>query len=187
MEQVKLYMLLLGAYPPGRHIEQHDIFFSIAPSVKALVPEIKAYWPDAGERVHIDAYREVQKVGAYRVQVVPKGTELSASGVKLFFVNLGGYLPDTFDELHYKMLIAAVSEADAIREAKETAFYKHTGFGTAHSHIDDKYGVDVDDIFQIEEILSDDIKMKYSIQLLPDSTGGAEDSMELGYFKLSRL
>ncbi len=29
----KLYMLLLGSKVPGGHIEQHDIFFGIAPSL----------------------------------------------------------------------------------------------------------------------------------------------------------
>lgn len=40
METPQLFMILLGAKPKGRNIEQHDIFFGIGISIKALLPEI---------------------------------------------------------------------------------------------------------------------------------------------------
>jgi len=40
---LKLFMLLLGCKPPGRHTEQHDVFFGIARSLRDLVPEIQAF------------------------------------------------------------------------------------------------------------------------------------------------
>ena len=45
MNALKLYMLLLGCKPPGRHTEQHDIFFGIAAELRDLVPEIQQFWP----------------------------------------------------------------------------------------------------------------------------------------------
>ena len=36
--------------------------------------------------------------------------------------------------------------AEAIRRAKTTTFFKEKDFKGAHSHIDDQFGVDVDDI-----------------------------------------
>lgn len=51
---LKLFMLLLGSKPPGRHVEQHDFFFGITSSISELVPEIKNFWPEAGDRIHID-------------------------------------------------------------------------------------------------------------------------------------
>lgn len=47
--------------------------------------------------------------------------------------------------------------------AKETAFYLHTGFEGAISHIDDKYGLDVDDLYEIYDILPVADKEKYSV------------------------
>jgi len=57
MSELKLFMVLLGCKPEGRHIEQHDIFFGIGYNLKELVPAMKEYWP--GGRIHIDAWREV--------------------------------------------------------------------------------------------------------------------------------
>jgi hypothetical protein len=102
----------------------------------------------------------------------------------LFFINLGGYKENEFDEFHYKMLVASEDKAEAVKRAKSTAFYKHTQFDGAKSHIDDKYGVDVDDLYQIEEVLDEALKNQFSIELTP-AQDGAEDQLHLGYFKLT--
>lgn len=186
METPKLFMILLGATPKGRNIEQHDIFFGIAESIKDLLPEMKTFWPEAKDKIHIDAYRIVNKVGNYKIEVIEKANEVKDKLTSLFFLNLGGYKPGEFEELHYKMLVVADQKSLAIREAKETAFYKHTGFKGATSHIDDKFGVDVDDIFKIEDILTIETKNKYALEFshgehLPN------DELVLGYFPLSKF
>ncbi len=186
METPKLFMILLGATPMGRNIEQHDIFFGIAASVKDLLPEMKAFWPEAKDKIHIDAYRVVNKVGNYKVEVIEKGNEVKGKVTSLFFLNLGGYKQGEFEELHYKMLVVADQKALAIKEAKETAFYKHTGFKGATSHIDDKFGVDVDDIFEINDILSDEIKSKYALKF-SQNNNLPDDELVLGYIPLSKL
>ena len=66
----KLYMLLLGSKAPKRNVEQHDYFFGIANSLKELVPQIKAFWPEAGNSIHVDGWREVNNVDGYQVKVV---------------------------------------------------------------------------------------------------------------------
>ncbi|MBP8067743.1 MAG: DUF1543 domain-containing protein [Pedobacter sp.] len=185
-ENPKLFMILIGATPKGRNIEQHDVFFGIANSVKELLPEMKAFWPEAKDKIHIDAYRIVNKVGTYKVTVVAKADESKEDLTSLFFLNLGGYKEGEFEELHYKMLVVADQKALAIKEAKESAFYKHTGFKGATSHIDDKFGVDVDDIFEIKDILTVETKNKYALKFSP-AEGLAEDPLVLGYIPLSKL
>ena len=71
-----------------------------------------------------------------------------------------------------------------MRLSKATAFYRHTGFKGAGSHIDDKYGVDVDDIFAIRDILSPAVKQRYSLLIEPAPEGTPEDEVHLGYFRL---
>jgi len=186
MQTPKLFMILLGATPKGRNIEQHDIFFGIGTSVKELLPEMLAFWPEAKGKIHVDAYRIVNKVGNYKVEVIAKGEENKSDLNSLFFMNLGGYKKDEFEELHYKMLAVSDKKALAIKEAKETAFYKHIGFKGATSHIDDKFGVDVDDIFEIEDILSVQIKSKYALKFTP-ADGLSEDEIFLGYLPLSKI
>ncbi|HEY2722863.1 MAG TPA: DUF1543 domain-containing protein [Chitinophagaceae bacterium] len=57
----KLFMLLIGCTPPGRNIEQHDIFFGIGESVSDLVADVVAFWPGEN-KLHFDAWREVTNV-----------------------------------------------------------------------------------------------------------------------------
>lgn len=180
-----LYMILIGCKPPGRHIEQHDIYFGIADSLKELVPQLLQHWPEAQGKMHIDGWRQISKVSGFKVYVVPK--QKTNSKLKLFFINLGGYKPGEFDEFHYKMIIAAEEKGEAIRQGKASAFYKHYNFPGASSHIDDKYGIDVDDIYDIEDILPASLKDQYSILIEPSSENLAEDELHLGYFKLNSL
>lgn len=186
MDEQKLFMLMLGCTPPGRHTEQHDIFFSIGRSLKKLIPSIIEFWPEAENEIHIDAWREVTRIDNFKVEIISKNKNTENHATKLFFMNLGGYKKNEFDEFHYRMLVAGVDKGEAIKKAKQTAFYKHTGFKGATSHIDDKYGVDVDDIHAIEDILPAKIKMGFSIVLTP-AVQDKEDEIHLGYFKLDNL
>src|SRR5688572_7875108 len=136
----KLFMILLGCKPAGRHTEQHDVFFGIGNSIKDLIPGVMNFWPQV--KLHFDGWREVTHVNGFNVTVI-EGQKIKSSA-KLFFINLGGYKQNEFEEFHYKMLIAANTKGEAIMQAKKTAFFRHTGFKGANSHIDDKYGVDVD-------------------------------------------
>jgi len=178
-------MALLGCRPPGRLTEQHDVFFGIAGSMKELVPAIQASWPEARGVLHVDAWRQVTQVGDFQIEVTERGLVKETSPYRLFFINLGGYKPDEFDEFHYKMLVVAKDKAGAIRLAKQTAFYKHVGFKGAPAHIDDKYGVDVDEVHEMQEILSDEYKERYHLHITLGA--GAEDAVHLGYFVLHQL
>jgi hypothetical protein len=177
----RLYMLLIGASPPGRNIEQHDVFFGIADTIKELLPDVINFWPGEN-KLHFDAWREVLSVNGYKVEIVSKNESNPGSTFKLFFINLGGYKQNEFEEFHYKMVIAAANKAEAINMSKKTAFFRHTGFKGATSHIDDKFGVDVDDVYEIADILPAAMKEKYNILVTPaDSL--PEDEIHLGYFK----
>jgi len=179
-------MLLLGCKPPGRHIEQHDVFFAIGTSLPDLLPQINAFWPQTEVKVHIDAWREVTNVDSYQIKISPKTDANRVQGKKLFFINLGGYLANKFEEQHYIVLTVKDNRAQASKEAKETLFYRENQIPGGTSHIDDKYGVDVDDLYEIEDILSPEQKELYQIELIP-ADGSPEDELHLGYVKLSSL
>ncbi len=181
----KLFMLLIGCKPKGRHTEQHDVFFAVADTVSDLIPEIKAFWPEAKGKMHIDGWRAVTHVDGQAVSIVPRDSPLPDASSRLFFINLGGYKPNEFEEFHYKMLVASKTKSEAIKQSKQTVFFKHTGFAGAHSHIDDKYGVDVDDIYDIAEILSENTRNQFRILVEPLLDNINEDEMHLGYFPLS--
>ena len=186
-QQPKLYMLLLGSKAPKRNVEQHDYFFGIAHSLKALVPEIKAFWPEAGTSIHIDGWREVNKVDNYEINIKLRENHTTPSAYKLFFINLGGYQSNQLYEQHYIVLSVHDERAKAIQEAKKTVFFKTNSIKGANAHIDEKYGIDVDDIYKIEDILSEESKEKYHIEIKTSSGDLPEDEIHLGYFKLDKL
>jgi hypothetical protein len=180
-------MLLVGCRPPGRFTEQHDVFFGIAETPAGLIPKLNSFWPEARGRLHVDALRRVTAVGGYSIHVLPRTADAeTAAAPKLFFLNLGGYKQDVFDELHYKMLAVAPDKGEAIKQAKATAFYKHTGFKGAPSHIDDKWGVDVDDVYEIKDILPAADRARFSLHIEP-ATSAAADPLFLGYITFDKL
>ena len=97
---------MLGCTPKGRFTEQHDIFFGIGKDLKELVPEMKAFWPEAKGKIHIDAWQKITQVEDYTIEVVSKETEVEGSE-KLFFLILFCYKQGDFEEYHYTLLVVA--------------------------------------------------------------------------------
>ena len=76
---------------------------------------------------------------------------------------------------------------EIIRKAKKTEFYKTMGFKNAESHIDDKYGVDIDDIFKVNDILPQTMKDEFSIVLEKTEAEKPENYTFIGYLALSKI
>jgi hypothetical protein len=183
---MKLYMIMLGCRPKGRFTEQHDIFFGVGNSLKELIPDMKAFWPEAKGQIHIDVWREVTVVDNYTIEVIAK-TEDSTAEPQLFFINLGGYKENEFEEYHYKILSVASTLGEATKKSKETSFYKHCGFKGATSHIDDKFGIDVDDVHNVKEILNEQYKNHYSLRISKTDAPLVDDALHIGYLKLEKV
>lgn len=177
-------MILIGAELVQRHTEQHDVYFGIGEKWEDLVPGIKKFWPDA-KKLHVDAWRAVGVVDGFEIRVVSKlePTLQEETNQKLFFLNLGGYKRDEFNEFHYKMVCVAPDKAQAILAGKKTAFYKHNSLPEAGSHVDDKYGIDVDDLYAVEDIMSSEELAPYRIAIVPAAENAVADTINLGYFR----
>lgn len=176
---------MIGCRPKCRYTEQHDIFFGIGNSVKELIPQMNEFWPEAKGNFHIDAWREVNFVENYKIEVVPKGTA-TANSSQLFFINLGGYKENEFEEYHYKLLSVGDSLSEVTKKAKETVFYKHFGFKGATSHIDDKFGIDIDDTYKVKEILVPTFTNNFDIQISKTEIS-EEDVLHIGYLNLDKI
>jgi hypothetical protein len=183
---MNLYLLLLGAEAPGRVVEQHNYFFGIAEHLPGPLPEARAFWPDAGHSLHIDGWREVNKVDDCTVRVVPLAGDGPASGNKLFFLNLGGCTRGELEEQHNTVLTVRNSRLAAIQFTKKSLFFKTKSLkGIASAHIDKKYGIDMDTVHYIEDLLSPASKAQYRI-VFGNGTGIPDDKIHLGYFKLDK-
>lgn len=181
----KLFMVLLGCTPKGRNTEQHDVFFGIAEELMQLIPQIKLFWPEAKGKIHIDAWREVNIVDGFSIEVVEKD-QINSDVNNLYFLNLGGYKRGDFEEYHYKMLAVGPKLATAIKLSKKTAFYKHCGYKEAPSHIDDKFGIDVDDSHKVADLLDSGTKLKFQLKITPLILPTEEDKLHIGYLKLKK-
>jgi Domain of Unknown Function (DUF1543) len=180
-----LYKVLIGCKPKGRHTEQHDVYIGISDCMANMIPQLKKFWPEAASSMHIDGFKKITTVDNYSIKIVEKSSaEISTH--QLFFINLGGYKPNELEEYHYKMIVAGIDKAAAIKAAKQTAFYKHTGFKGAESHIDDKYGIDVDDIYAIEDMLPNYLKKQFKI-IVSATENTIADDLHLGYFPLRKI
>ena len=179
-------MILLGCKPDGRNIEQHDLFFGIGRTLADIKKDILSFWEEANGKIHIDAWREVQLVDGCKISVEERYGPVTAKNKRLFFINLGGYKQNEFEEFHYKLLTVSGDNGVAVQKAKQTAFYKHTGFEGAVSHIDDKYGIDVDDVYEIEDVLPEYLKKQFHIRV-ELATDQKEDEIHLGYLKIDKI
>ena len=84
-------------------------------------------------------------------------------------------------------MATGITLAEATKKAKATSFYKHFGFKGATSHIDDKYGIDVDDIYNVADILPDTLKYQYSLKITPSKELLPEDELHIGYLNLEKI
>lgn len=187
MDQNYLFMILLGCKPPGRKTEQHDVFFSIAKELKDCKEDILLSWPEDRDGLHIDAYRPIKNVGAYTIGIHKRETgqaigDKEQEGLHLYFVNLGGYQKGALEEFHYKTLVVARNSAEAARQAKEAPF------ASTHLsvHVDDQYALDVDDIYEVSDILPNRIKKEFVLTILPGSQSET-DPIVNGYLPLHKL
>lgn len=189
---LKVFMVQLGGRPKGRLIEQHDMFFGVANQVNELIADINTHWPEVKNKWHIDSYRAITKVDGYSVRLV-ESSSLIDNDLKLFFINLGGYQQGSFEEFHHKLLVVAESQAQAIKQAKQSAFYKEFTFKdkdspfNAASHVDDKFEVDVDDIYNINDLVSNVNVLIEPIVNDRDEHVMPDDKEYVGYLSIKNL
>lgn len=187
-------MLKIGARPQGRLIEQHDVMFVIANSLSETVATVNQRWPEVKNAWHLDAWRDVKRVGDYKI-ALSNDKVLAKVEKQLYFVNLGGYLPNQFEEFHYKTLVVAESLSKATAQVKKSAFYHDYTFdnidtarsGVATSHVDDKHKLDMDDIHCVTDLLPQNIALIVQPLTEDEKVQLPEDALHIGYLNLKQI
>ncbi len=182
----KAFLFLIGCSLPQRRTEQHDVFLGIGNHVSDCIGAIEQFWWEA-KNLHVDCWREISNVDGFAIEVRPRSENTDEPNERsLYFINMGGYLHGEFEEYHSKQLFVANDPKSVIKRAKQTLFYKKHGFKGAVAHIDNKYGVDIDEIYPIEDLLNPADKSEYRI-LVSESPAGRIDTLHLGYTPLNKL
>ncbi|BBN82667.1 hypothetical protein PA25_26520 [Pseudoalteromonas sp. A25] len=163
---MQLFMVYLGGRVNGCHIEMHDVRFVIGDKIEACYQKLKAQWVGDKAAVHMDAYVAIKHVDGYEVSLTKKRPEHS---LKLYFVNMGAYVPERLAEQHDFALFVAHNTHEAKAKAKQQLLS-----GMSHLHKDNLH--DVDDCFAID--LLDE---QYFIELKPSGKNQALSPDWFGY------
>jgi hypothetical protein len=163
-----LYMFFLGGTAPGANIELHDVQFDVVEKPEDAFPRLADQWFADQELLHVDVIRRINWIDGYDVTIAP---EPAANGVKLFFVNMGGYFREESFERHAFEVIAAKDEAEAKAIAKARFFNEHVV-----PHRD--FLMDIDGLLALDKIGGE------HIHLVPNPDGSMELPSFQGYLKI---
>lgn len=106
-------MFYIGGNCGNSNIELHDVRFSIGESPEDCYDDLRRQWWGEPKSLHVDCWGAVEQADGFDVTVTTNPPpNISAS---LFFVNLGGYDPSEFGELHRNILLV-------VADAKEAKF-----------------------------------------------------------------
>lgn len=110
----KLFVAIVGGYVETGHVELHDVRFAVGEKIEDCYAEINAQCWAIPERWHLDAWGALEWADGHSVAIADAP---DASGKRLWFVNLGGYDPNEFTELHRNVFVVAADEREARRRA----------------------------------------------------------------------
>ncbi|MEL6360300.1 MAG: DUF1543 domain-containing protein [Pseudomonadota bacterium] len=114
MADENLFAVMVGGSIDRAQIELHDVRFVIGETIEDCFDDLRAQWWGTPKSLHIDAWGALQWADGYRIDLVP---EPAPQSEKLWFVNLGGYDTDQFDELHYNTFVVAPDARAAKKRA----------------------------------------------------------------------
>jgi Domain of Unknown Function (DUF1543) len=155
--QKKLFAVYLGGRAPRSNTELHDVVFVVGESVEACYERLMDKWFGDPLRLHIDSWVELSVVDGYRISLQAQPL---AGDKKLYFINLGAYLPGQFTELHANAFVVAANETDVKKRAKGELLR-----GTQSVHTDDLY--DIDDCLEISEVDGRHIHLEPTSENIP--------------------
>ncbi|HTV41315.1 MAG TPA: DUF1543 domain-containing protein [Candidatus Sulfotelmatobacter sp.] len=155
--QKKLFAVYLGGRAPRCNTELHDVVFVAGASVEACYERLMDKWFGDPLRLHIDSWVELQVVDGHRILL---RSDPPAGEKKLYFINLGAYLPGQFTELHANAFVVAASDVEVKKRAKAELLR-----GTQSVHTDDLY--DIDDCLEIAEVEGQHIHLEPTSESVP--------------------
>lgn len=142
-KKMKLYAYVLGGSTETSLIELHDVRICAGTSMQDTYDEIRRSWWGTPESLHLDCWGELTAADGHLITLSdqpPTGAD------KLWFVNLGGYDPADFAELHKNVFVVAPTKSKAkVRALKEVLHW-------AGRHED--YTFDVEQVTSVNDILA---------------------------------
>lgn len=139
---MKLFSVYLGGRAPKCNIELHDVVFATGICIEDTYHQLLSKWFGLPDKMHIDSYLELDIVDGFKITLSSKPP---LTGKKLFFINMGAYLPGEFTE-HHTIAFMVDKKASEVKKRALKELFK----GYEEVHKDDLY--DVDDCIEIEKV-----------------------------------
>lgn len=103
---MKLFAVIVGGEVEGCHVELHDTRFVAGERIEDCYDALKAQWWGTPESLHLDAWGPLEWADSYRIEIA-RAADAGDSLQRLWFLNLGGYDPKEFTELHRNVFMVA--------------------------------------------------------------------------------
>jgi hypothetical protein len=113
---MKLFMFYVGGNCANSNVELHDVRFSVGEAAEDCHDDLRRQWWGEPKSLHLDCWGAVEQADGYDIVLADQPPGKAEQ--RLFFVNLGGYDPAEFTELHKNVLIVAMDEVAAKAKAK---------------------------------------------------------------------
>jgi hypothetical protein len=104
-------MFYVGGSFRNSNTELHDVRFSVGNTISDCYEDLRAQWWGDPKSLHLDCWGEVVQADGFDVVLGEAPSQETEN--RLFFVNLGGYDPLLFAELHRNVLVVTPDEIAA--------------------------------------------------------------------------
>ena len=122
-----LYLVVLGGRAKKANIELHDVRWVVGSTIEDTFDTLREDWFGSLEGLHIDSYKKIKYIDGYKINLInyekdniKKKQLVKKNNTKkyLWFVNIGGYDPNSMQEKHEFGLVTASSKLEAKNIAK---------------------------------------------------------------------
>ncbi len=169
-ENISLFLVVLGGRAKKANIELHDVRWVVGSKIEDTFDTLRKDWFGSPKGLHIDSYKKINYIDGYKINLLNLEKDITEksqvfkekkSQKYLWFVNIGGYNPNSMQEKHEFGLVTASNKLEAKKIAKSKWL-----IGCKKKH--------KDDIASLARLIScDDCEViknigNWEIELIPD-------------------
>ena len=122
-----LFLVVLGGKVAEANIELHDVRWVVGSKIEDTYQSLRKEWFGSLKGLHIDSYKKINSVDGYKINLKniegkkileTKLADNKSHKKNLWFVNIGGYDPNSMQEKHEFGLVVASNPLEAKNIAK---------------------------------------------------------------------
>ena len=127
LENIFLYLVVLGGRAKKANIELHDVRWVVGSKIEDTYDTLRNDWFGSPQGLHIDSYKKIKYVDGYKINLIyfekdkidiKQLAKKNKAKKHLWFVNIGGYSPFSMQEKHEFGLVTASTKLEAKNIAK---------------------------------------------------------------------